>query len=181
MITASAWTAILLTVLWCQAKLLMAHGVEEKNLGIWFAALSLFAGFVGILASKRTGLRNRYGFCLGLMVILTAGLFSSGLAPLGGGGILFAFGGLLAMQLIRGSSRIYFAGWMKEELPSEFHATGSSINTAMNRLAFVVLAFAIAPLLDDWSPQQKFQALGWIALGMSLFLLLIFPKARKTQ
>ena len=172
----SAWSALMISSLWCQSKLLLAHGVETKNIGWYFAALNIAAGAVGLFVARRKKSPNTLVLTAACVLGLMLGFFLSGLVPIGNSSGAIVLIGFLFIQFVRGGSRVYVAGWLKEELPTEFHATGCSINTAVNRLGFVLLAFAVFPFLDNWTAQEKFLVLGMISAFSGALLLCGLPK-----
>ncbi len=175
-VAGAVWAALMTGTMWCQSKLLIGHGVTEANIGIWFASMNLFSGLLGLYLSRhQLELGGPFRVTL-LIVLCLAGAMILLAAPRGNHNLLLAGVGLGLTQVVRAVSRIRLAAWIKDALPSEYHATGVSFATMTNRLGFVVLAFCIYPFLNGWSPQEKFIAFSVLAVVSGALLLGFFPK-----
>ena len=175
MLALAVWTAVLIATLWCQSKMLLMHGVPEAHLGFWFASLNLFAGVVGFAAAHLKRDSHKERISLALICLLALAMFLAA-RPAGPFALFISGAGLFACQTVRAISRIVFASWLKDELPTEYHATGSSLNTALSRLGFVFLAVCLGPFIDGWTIPEKFQVLLGIAIGSGILLAAFFPR-----
>ena len=176
MMAGAFWSAILVMIGWSQADSLLEHGVAQMNLGIYFGLLSVIGSIVGLVTSRRGVVKLKRRASWVLLLLFTGGLLLCAAAPFGESGMCWSLLGLVMLQLPRSAWRVISAGWLKEELPTEFHATGISVSSAMNRLGYVLLAACVLPFFNGWSLQAKLMAFAIISLIGGVTLFVFAPK-----
>lgn len=162
--------AVLQSALWLYSHYLKSAGIDRSNLGWIFASMALVGSLAALLTGRREIHANHRRTCALLASILVGALLLAASMP-GWLGV----GSLIAMQTVRGTSRVLASGWLRREVGEHIFATAVSLQGMAWRSSAIIALVTMRMLVGHLSPYACLSALAAIVLVCTIPLLLRHP------
>lgn len=161
-----------LTFAWLVQPFFKVINLPVEMFGIYWTALNLTVGVSSIFAHRVEIFFGKRYTLLGIILLLAAGYFLSGIA-ITFWGILF----LLLFYLVRGIATPVLKNYINQYTKSEVRATMLSVRNFIIRISFAVIGPLLGWITDNTSLNYAFILAGGIYLVSALIIVL--PWIRK--
>ena len=163
-----------LTFAWLVQPFFKAIGLPVEMFGILWTALNLTVGISSAFAYRAEGFFARRWEILGIIVLLSAGYFLTGLSIVREG-IVFLF----LFYVVRGLATPVFKNYINQYTQSNVRATMLSVRNLVIRISFAVIGPLLGWMTDNVSLNTAFMLAGGIYLAAALAAG--FPWLRKQK
>jgi MFS family permease len=165
-----------LTFAWLVQPFFKAIDLPVEMFGIFWTALNLSVGVSSIFAHKVEEFFGKRGSILGVVLLLSAGYFLSGI-NISYWGLSFLF----LFYVVRGIATPIFKNYINQHTKSEVRATMLSVRNFIIRITFAIIGPLLGWITDNVGLNRAFILAGGIYLLSALLVILPWLKQKPTN